>query len=159
MFFQHSESDIAAPDTDDAHHDQLVDGDHEDYRIDDDDNDNDGHETDSDSSDLELEDLGLSPEAIERALATSSRRFSEDSDSASDDDDGGNEESDTATSVDFEARGSSSTAPDESEAEDGSSSDVFVPARTSNSVPVAVVNPMTSTGVMGSRPGYANQVN
>ena len=86
-----------------------------------------GADTDSDSSDLELEDLGLSPEAIERALASSSRKFSEDSDIEDDLED----DSDTASaaSVNFEARGSSSsTAPEESETEEGGgSAEVFGP--------------------------------
>jgi len=72
-----------------------------------------------------LEDLGLSPEAIERALASapSNRRFSENSE---DDED---EDSDTASaaSVNFGARGSSSTAPEESEPEEAATGDVFAP--------------------------------
>jgi len=76
------------------------------------------------------------------------------------DSDDGEEESDTATSVNFDARGSSSTAPEESENEDGAGSEGFLPNRDSESsnspIPGTTVGQMTS--VMGSRPGYANQV-
>ena len=85
------------------------------------------------------------------------QRFSDSDSSLSDNDDPEEEESDTATSINFDARGSSSTAPEESENEDGATSEV--PAVESSSYPVpggTVVSPMTS--MMGSRPGYANQV-
>ena len=74
-----------------------------------------------------MEDLGLSPEAIERALASSSRKFSEDSDIEDDLED----DSDTASaaSVNFEARveSSSSSTLEESETEEGGSTEVFGP--------------------------------
>ena len=68
---QHSESEIATPDTDDVHPEQFDDVIEPGQ---DDDVDDNGAETDSDSSDIELEDLGLTSEAIERALAATSRR-------------------------------------------------------------------------------------
>ena len=125
FLFKHSESELAAPDPDEEspisddepdHQGEIHEVGYEDS----------GAETDSDSSDLEeLEDLGLSPEAIERALASAptNRRFSENSE------DDEEEDSDTAsaTSVNFGARGSSSTAPEESEPEEAATGDVFVP--------------------------------